>query len=101
LTIIPVVNGVSTFEGIFDTIMAGQPTSEVVPALRVLSAIDRQALLCTICAIHDEIERNSHEHGRDVRQLLEAECSLFVNGVATCFVDQHDWNPYAPGELET
>jgi hypothetical protein len=82
-----------TFDGLFETIMAGEPTSQIVPALKVLPPDDRQALLCTLCAIHDEIERNSHEHGRDVRQLLESECPLFVNGVATCLLEEQAWKP--------
>ena len=71
--------------------MAGQATTEVLPALNVLTTNDRQALLCTVCAIHDEIERNCQEHGRDIRQLLECECSLFVNGVATCLLEELGW----------
>jgi len=82
-----------TFDGVFETIMAGQPTSQIVPALKVLPADDRQALLCTLCAMHDEIDRNSQEHGKDVRQLLESECPLFVNGIATCLIDEAVWKP--------
>jgi hypothetical protein len=82
-----------TFDGLFETVMAGHPSGEIVPALKVLPADDRQALLCTICAIHDEIARNSQEHGRDVEQLLESQCPLFVKGVATCLVDERTWLP--------
>lgn len=82
-----------TFDGLFETVMAGHPSGEIVPALNVLNADDRQALLCTICAIHDEIARSSQEHGRDVRQLLESQCPLFVNDVATCLVDEPAWLP--------
>lgn len=82
-----------TFDGLFETVMAGHPSGEIVPVLKLLSADDRQALLCTICAIHDEIARNSQEHGRDVEQLLESQCILFVNGVATCLVDEFAFQP--------
>ena len=87
------LSSANTVEGVFETIMAGQPSGEILPALNVLSAVDRQALLCTVCVIHDEIERSCQEHGRDVRRLLEAECSLFRDGVATCFIDEHVWAP--------
>lgn len=81
-----------TLDGLFDTVMAGYP-NDIVPALKILRNDDRQALLCTICSIHDEIKRNSLEHGRDVHQFLESQCPLFLDGVATCMLDEAVWKP--------
>ena len=92
LTINELLNPI-TLEELFETVLAGHPSGEIVTALKTLSPDDRQALLCTICSIHDEIERNSQEHGEDVRQLLETQCPLFNNGIATCLVDDQLGQP--------
>jgi len=82
-----------SFESVFEGVLAGSPAREIVPALRVLPDQDRQAVLCTVCAIRDEIARNGLEHGDEVERLLESECPLFVAGVATCLLDDQTWKP--------
>jgi hypothetical protein len=83
----------TTFDELFETVMAGVPNDEIIPVLNSLSPDNRQALLCTICSIHDEIERNSQEHGRDVRLLLQFQCPLFRDGIASCLLDDPIWQP--------
>lgn len=82
-----------SFESVFETVLAGHPAHEIVPALRVLPDQDQQAVLCTVCAIRDEIARNGLEHGDEVERLLESECPFFVAGVATCLLDDQAWRP--------
>lgn len=57
---------------------------DVAPVLSQLDADDRQNLLCTVCAMREEIARNCLSTAAEVDALLTTECSLFVQGVATC-----------------
>jgi len=83
----------ASFESVFEAVLAGHAAREIGPALRVLPDQDKQALLCTICAVRDEIARNGLEHGDEVERLLESECPLFVAGVATCLLEDQTWSP--------
>ena len=83
----------NSFETVVEMVMAGNPANEVAHGLKVLPNHDRQALLCTVCSLQNEIARNCEEHGREVRMLLESQCPLFVDGVATCLSEEHDFRP--------
>ena len=67
-------------------ILAGQPAASAAMHLKQLPADDRQNLLCTVCAMHDEIARNCVLTATEVRTLLSAECPFYVDGVATCLL---------------
>jgi len=70
----------------FDAIWAGHAVCEVEPLIQALPSQDRQALLCTVCAIQDEIARNCQQHGQEVSTLLTLYCPLNIDGVATCLI---------------
>ena len=63
--------------------MAGLPAVETIPLLQNLPTTDRQAILCSVCFIYDEIASISLNHGAEVSKLL-SECPFFVDGRPTC-----------------
>lgn len=71
---------------VFEMILAGQPAVGVATHLSRLSSDDRQNVLCTVCAMHDEIARNCVQTATEASRLLAAECPFYVNGVATCLL---------------
>jgi hypothetical protein len=73
-----------TVPEVFDAILAGAREWEVAPMLRQLAPDDRQSLLCTVCAMRDEIARNCWSTAAEVNALLTTECPLYVRGTATC-----------------
>ena len=77
-----------TTGGVFEAILGGTQASTVAPDLNQLSKEERQSLLCTVCAMHDEIARNCLGHAQEVRNLLTAECPMFIKGVATCLIEK-------------
>jgi len=64
--------------------MAGTSASVIGLDLLTLAPDDRQALLCFVCSIHNEMASNCLQHGAEVAKLLTAECPLFIDGRATC-----------------
>jgi hypothetical protein len=71
---------------VFEKILAGQPAGDVALLLRSLSAEDRQNVLCTTCAMRDELGRNCVATGREAIALLTQECPFFCNDVPTCLI---------------
>ena len=69
---------------VFDLILAGSREWEIAPLLRQLTDEDRQNLLCTICAMREEIACNCRSTAAEVNALLTTECSLFIHGAPTC-----------------
>jgi hypothetical protein len=49
---------------VFDAILAGNQAIVVAPYLNQLPKDDRQNLLCTVCAMHEEIARNCLGHAK-------------------------------------
>jgi hypothetical protein len=84
LTIERGVASSATYAEVLDAIMAGYPATMVEQQLQRLSSGDRQALLCEVCSLHNEIASNCIDHGVEVSQLLTAHCPLYLNGQATC-----------------
>jgi hypothetical protein len=74
----------TTHAEVLDEVMAGYPADAVGLRLQLLSTDDRQALLCTVCSLHNEIASNSSDHGVEVAKLLTTHCPLYLNGQATC-----------------
>jgi hypothetical protein len=69
---------------VFDAILAGTPARDVVPAFLRLAPEDRQNVLCTVCAMREEIARNCQAYATEVHELLTAQCPLYIDGTATC-----------------
>jgi len=69
---------------VFEAILAGRRESEVAPMLRQLAPTVRQDLLCTVCAMREEIARNCLATAAEVNALLTIECLLYIDGTATC-----------------
>ena len=65
-------------------ILAAEPAVIVAARLHELGPDERQRVLCTVCAMHEEITRNCRQTATEATRLLTAECALYVNGVATC-----------------
>jgi len=68
--------------------MAGHPAFEITSNLQHLPNYERQLLLCTVCSMHNEIACNCRDHGDEVSTLLTLECPLFVDGRATCLLEE-------------
>ena len=81
------VDSAATFETVVEAILAGQTPEEVLPMLEALTSYDRQAVLCTVCAMRNEIATNCTQHAAAVGALLSSQCPLFLNGVATCLLE--------------
>ena len=73
-----------TVSEVFDSILAGSREWEVANMLQQLTDEDRQNLLCNVCAMREEIARNCCATAAEVNALLNTECPLYVNGIATC-----------------
>jgi hypothetical protein len=67
--------------------MSGNPAFEIISDLQHLPGDERQSLLCTVCSMHNEIACNCRDHGKEVSKLLTLECPLFVDGRATCLLE--------------
>ena len=73
----------ATFQQVFDLVMAGQTEAEIVRLFQELSGDERQALLCTLCHVRQEIADTSQEHGNTVSKLLSL-CEHCVGDDHTC-----------------
>jgi hypothetical protein len=71
---------------VFEMVLAGRPAAITATAVNQLPPDERQEVLCTVCAMHDEIARNCVQTGTEVSTLLVAECPFYINGVATCLL---------------
>jgi|HubBroStandDraft_6_1064221.scaffolds.fasta_scaffold70677_4 hypothetical protein len=69
---------------VLESILAGRSAAKVAPLLIQLSPDERQNVLCTTCAMRDEIARNCVATGRQAEKLLTAECRFYINGTPTC-----------------
>jgi hypothetical protein len=72
---------------VYEAILGGVPASMVAPHLIQLPPGERQNLLCTVCSMHSEIARNCIATANEVQNLLTAECPYYVDGVATCLLE--------------
>lgn len=98
------VASAATFESVVEAILAGQTAEEILPMLEALTSYDRQAVLCTVCAMRKEIATNCTQNGADVESLLSSQCPLFVNGVPTCLLEaqtQETTEAVQPGTVPT
>jgi hypothetical protein len=74
----------ATPKEIFELVLAGEPAETLVPGLRVLPDDERQALLCTVCLMRDEITANCGERAAETEAFLSAGCLFYINGKRTC-----------------
>lgn len=81
----------SKTSSVFEAILAGNVAGAVAPYLNQLPEDERQNVLCTVCAMHNEIARNCLGHAKEVRDLLTAECPMFLDGIATCLLPGKGW----------
>jgi hypothetical protein len=61
-------------QSILDALMAGSLASEFRPLIASFSEAKRQALLCTLCALHEEIAAISGAHSDQVDSLRDLAC---------------------------
>jgi len=73
----------STYDEVFEAILAGHSAFLTMPSLLNLPDHDRQRLLCVLCSIHNEIVGNCQQRGNEVSTLLTSQCPLFIEGEAT------------------
>jgi hypothetical protein len=73
---------------VYEAILGGVPASIVAPHLVKLPPGERHNLLCAVCSMHSEIARNCIATAKEVRNLLTAECPYYVDGVATCLLEE-------------
>ena len=78
---------VSVVDKALDAIMAGYSVAEIRPIIGELPPGERQILLCTVCALHNEIASNCQQHAKEVSKLLTLACPLYIDGIATCLFD--------------
>ena len=76
-----------SLDELLDDVLAGTNADELQPRVVHLNPSVRQAFLCSICKMHNEVASNCVQHGAEIKTLLELECPLFVDGRATCLGD--------------
>ena len=69
---------------IFELLMAGVPAADVQPGFSRLPADEQSALLCTVCAVHEEVALNCLERALEIGALLNRNCRFFLDGARTC-----------------
>ena len=72
-----------TVPEVLKAILAGEREWKVAFKLRQLAPYDRQNVLCTVCAMRDEIARKCLAAPVEVKALLTTGCPLYVHGTAT------------------
>jgi len=70
---------------VLDQLLAGEtPAHEISLALKLLPADDRQAVLCSACAMQVELATTCSARADDVNRLLNSECHFYMDGRRTC-----------------
>jgi hypothetical protein len=69
---------------LFDSILAGEASREILPSLNDLPPDDRQLLLCTVCLIREEIRANCTNRAEDIDTFLSAGCPYYIDRRRTC-----------------
>ena|SRR5581483_6272650 len=69
---------------LFEQVLAGTPADEIQSDLNRLAATERQALLCTVCFILEEVEMNCRERADEIRKLVQNNCPQYSAGQALC-----------------
>ena len=68
---------------LFDELLAGASAEEVQPVLGALSAVESNAVLCALCAIHPEVKTVCQAPAEQIAELLKKNCP-FHQGKPTC-----------------
>jgi len=71
---------------IFEGVLAGDPAAALVHRLPDVPEEERKLLLCTLCAMRNEIRTNCSGRVEQVETFLTRACPFFHNGVPTCQV---------------
>ena len=74
-----------TYAEVLNAAMAGCSAAQIADQLETLNPDDRQRVLSTLCAIQNEIARDSNEHGHEIAKLLGGKCPLpCARGTTRC-----------------
>ena len=69
---------------VLEAILAGDMPEHAVQEMQKLPPEDRQLVLCTLCAMRDEVVSNCEERGETVVQVLSRACPFYIGGERTC-----------------
>src|SRR5690242_6336043 len=93
-----------TVREVFDGIMSGVPAHELESDIAALPLTERAALLCTVCAIRDEVAGVCEQSAQQIEDALNRNCRLFAAQGQRCheaqcatslpFMDQHNDREY-------
>src|SRR5205823_9488479 len=73
-----------TVREVFDGIMSGVPAHELESDIAALPLTERAALLCTVCAIRDEVAGVCEQSAQQIGEVLNRNCRLFAERGDRC-----------------
>lgn len=65
---------------VLDALLSGMTTEEIDIRLRALNSVERQAVLCTVCYLLDEVKVNCLERGEEIATVLTRHCPRYRSG---------------------
>ncbi len=68
----------------FDGLLSGVCAHELQPAIAALPLTERAALLCTVCAMRDEVACICKETAAQIDRSLNTNCALFAERGVRC-----------------
>jgi hypothetical protein len=77
-------------KAVFEAVLAGDSAQQIAAVLDTIPERERQDALCAVCSLQLEIASNSQQHGAEVAEVLSRYCPLFVNGVASCLIENRE-----------
>jgi hypothetical protein len=78
-----------TVREVFDGLISGVSADELQPDIAALPLTERGALLCTVCAIRDEVAGACKQTARQIEQALNRNCRLFAARGIRCHELEH------------
>lgn len=69
---------------LFDGMMSGLSAHELQQDIAALALTDRAALLCTLCAVRDEVGGMCKETAHQIEKTLVRNCGLFATRGLRC-----------------
>jgi len=72
----------------FDALLSGLPPEEVQKDIAALAVTERAALLCTVCAIRDDVANVCMQTANHIDVVLTAQCVLFAKQGHRCHEPQ-------------
>ena len=74
---------------VFDELMSGRHADDLQPDIVALPLAERAALLCTVCAIRDEVAGMCGGTARQIEFTLHKNCRLFAARGRRCHDAEH------------